>query len=641
LCKGENHDSDSDSDDEVAWGDVWETARDGAGAIATEMCSTLLRANLWTPLKLLFWKNPIGRPGYAERVAMGSLTTDESETLLRFLYRDWGGWGELGKQMVGDEEYQACTRADASPLYGEVLPAGVSTLLGDRFLAASIAAFERGVTRGAPTTLIDMGCGLGRIPIQAFWSVPNLGHAVGIEITPSRAQSGILALQRLYRLLVRDRVRATGSLKGLAYRQTATSFTIIMKQERGPERRLTLMEGSLFNLDPNLVRRADAVVLATDFREPHQLVRLRGVMDLLPGGARVLTYKNLAEIYPYFEHDAPRHWMRIAEGDKYPTSWSPRGYHFHLSIKVSATSFQFDVKRPDVKRPRESEPSRDFERSHLPSGIGKSGGLPALPSERKYGDTLSPPREDPRIVDARPPSRRGEAWLQVPGEPLAQRPLGRYSPWFSDEDLEPDFEDIGPPTPEWTRDFVQFDDEFALPPAATNAQWPHAPSPSQPAPASSVHATIQSHVALEGQAQSTGAAPVVSASASAPSASVFAPTAPAVSTQFDAKIGDAIGNGSHIAPPQIDSVVQSGGGHSEIGAALGLPFSGLVPADWMQLGGEHPRPYPQPYPRAHPQPHPQSLPSAAGRTPSPPPIPQPVDFSHLAFHAPDPFQLPF
>ncbi len=66
----------------------------------------------------------------------------------------------------------ACCCSGSSLLYGEVLPSGVTKLLDSIHLDASRAH-----------VLYDLGCGIGKLAVQAWLQWPHLTKVVGVEVS--------------------------------------------------------------------------------------------------------------------------------------------------------------------------------------------------------------------------------------------------------------------------------------------------------------------------------------------------------------------------------------------------------------------------------------------------------------------------
>lgn len=70
------------------------------------------------------------------------------------------------------------TVSGANPLYGEILPNAMPILRASTVLNLEHAR-----------SLLDLGCGLGKLTIQAFLQLPHLDRVIGVEIVQSRFRS--------------------------------------------------------------------------------------------------------------------------------------------------------------------------------------------------------------------------------------------------------------------------------------------------------------------------------------------------------------------------------------------------------------------------------------------------------------------
>ena len=348
----ESDDDDDDGGDGMGWRKRWARLCAIPGGLSVA-ARRLLTSEFWAPLRPLA-ACPVGQPDFADRIAGGQLHTAESEALIRLIYRDLTPFGRLGQAAIGTADRNMCELERASPLYGEVLPEGVTKLLGPKLLAAGdpnpasatddydAPARASSDATGGGTTMLDLGCGLGRFAVQAFCEEGALEHVVGIELTSSRAALGAAALERLFRYLARARFARHGTLKGLHWSQTehCSAIEIARLDAQGaictPMRRLALLEQSLFDVPDTMLARADVVILATEFSDTTQLCRVRDLLGKLRQGTRLLSYKPLEDLYPaYWQQHCD--WHVFARAQKYRTSWaSNEGHHFHLALKSHA-----------------------------------------------------------------------------------------------------------------------------------------------------------------------------------------------------------------------------------------------------------------------------------------------------------------
>ena len=85
-----------------------------------------------------------------------------------------------------DDDRRRATEDRGSLLYGELLPRGVHKALDARHLDAARAS-----------SVYDLGCGTGKVALQAFLQFPNLKRVYGVELSLARfhvAERALLAL---------------------------------------------------------------------------------------------------------------------------------------------------------------------------------------------------------------------------------------------------------------------------------------------------------------------------------------------------------------------------------------------------------------------------------------------------------------
>ena len=96
------------------------------------------------------------------------------------------GHKTLGHVCVTDDDRRRATEDRGSLLYGELLPRGVHKALDARHLDAARAS-----------SVYDLGCGTGKVALQAFLQFPNLKRVYGVELSLARfhvAERALLAL---------------------------------------------------------------------------------------------------------------------------------------------------------------------------------------------------------------------------------------------------------------------------------------------------------------------------------------------------------------------------------------------------------------------------------------------------------------
>ncbi len=102
-------------------------------------------------------------------------------------------------------------------------------------------------------------------------------------------------------------------------------------------RRLTVANGNLFSVPSNWLKRATAVLLATDFPTDKESA-VGDLLDQLSVGTRVASYRHIARFYENRPDDWHK-WDRIAAGARFLTSWCPDvGYEFYILERVAHSS---------------------------------------------------------------------------------------------------------------------------------------------------------------------------------------------------------------------------------------------------------------------------------------------------------------
>lgn len=201
-----------------------------------------------------------------------------------------------GHTCVTAADEAAAGAAEASLLYGEVLPAGVAKLLDAQHCAAGAAG-----TQG----LVDLGAGTGKLCLQAFLTYSNLQWCVGVELSQSRFALGERALLRL----------AVRSPHQPACMSAWPAFRIIehvpgcLVRLRSGSRYCELRCGDLFHCAEALLRTADIVVLHTEFPRgsPQQVAKLARLLQPAKCGARLVTYAPLSLLLNYPAAATPTH----------------------------------------------------------------------------------------------------------------------------------------------------------------------------------------------------------------------------------------------------------------------------------------------------------------------------------------------
>ena len=223
----------------------------------------------------------------------------DATQLLLELYGDLAPAGYINeagaKALLSPLEDLGAMLDHVSLLFGEVKPAGVRTLLNAQNLDAARAKH-----------LIDLGCGFGRLCLQAWLEFPNL-NVTGVEYSSSRCDKAFVALRALY-----AKIKSVDPTVRLAERfDDNTQIVELAILHKG--RRLTLCWGDMFEtLD---VSAADIVVANTKIQRG---ARLAALLSRCEVGTRLATFENLA----YYHGDESHGLTYYTAPGK---AWKPRG----------------------------------------------------------------------------------------------------------------------------------------------------------------------------------------------------------------------------------------------------------------------------------------------------------------------------
>jgi len=192
------------------------------------------------------------------------------------LYDDHG-WG-VGKDdsLVNRKEKESFDQHHSSPLYGEIMPAGLQHILDKNHMNAASA-----------TCLIDLGSGKGKLALQAFLTFPNLQWVTGIELSYERFKISKAAICKLYYL----------NQKYFALNEGKDFIQLVLL--RDGKRKLTIFNGNFFDYEM-LVRGADIILCETELRESNQSKFVQLVKNMRRD-ARLLMYDSLGS-FPEMKH---------------------------------------------------------------------------------------------------------------------------------------------------------------------------------------------------------------------------------------------------------------------------------------------------------------------------------------------------
>ena len=153
-----------------------------------------------------------------------------------------------GHAVVQQHEQKQANEHNMSLCFGEVLYLGVLQILK----ALNVKKAAR---------LVDFGCGLGKLCVQAFLQFPNLERIVGVEYLASRVQQGIEAMERLA-VTERESLHPDGVQPDEVLLKIKTDRSQGQYQEcwKDSKRTLEIMQGDMFDHAAE-VSTADIVVL--------------------------------------------------------------------------------------------------------------------------------------------------------------------------------------------------------------------------------------------------------------------------------------------------------------------------------------------------------------------------------------------
>lgn len=200
--------------------------------------------------------------------------------------------------------------------YGEMLPEGVTMVLSPQRLIPSLHA----------KTLLDLGMGAGKFAMQAFLEISQLEHVVGVELTNARFQIAARALKDL---------AARNPGKFGCWEESCLNGRHLKGFRLAQGRRmLDFCHGDIFQVEQDLISKADVVILAVAF-PPDLLGRVRDLLGRLKHGCRILTYEELGlDCSHCWEPPASHEFKQLPcnkHGECYPVSWiATPGHHFYL-----------------------------------------------------------------------------------------------------------------------------------------------------------------------------------------------------------------------------------------------------------------------------------------------------------------------
>jgi hypothetical protein len=256
-----------------------------------------------------------------KRFEMNELKSiQELQRIVFELDEDEAGHATIGHNVVDERDKLEAQQAGSDLLFGELLVDGVSKCIDRLHMDASRAE-----------TLCDLGMGLGKLALQAWFMHKSLRYVLGVELARTRYSVGEQALLRLVELY-------------------PSQFKILFHEFIDPKRlRIAIQDqdGRILEFrkqDLFLVKDegkngglcADIVITETHFPEA-TMIKLCQHLNGMKPGARLLTYENLTNLYGGSKIPMPFRQLsiNIPEEDRFPTTWSTvRGHHFFLWEKL-------------------------------------------------------------------------------------------------------------------------------------------------------------------------------------------------------------------------------------------------------------------------------------------------------------------
>jgi len=178
--------------------------------------------------------------------------------------------------------------------------------------------------------LLDLGMGTGKFAMQAFLEGAQLVQVVGVELTQARFRIAARALKRL----VAKSPGRFGSQDDRCMDGGKNNCLRLVENTAIGSRTLELRHGDIFELEKELISRADVIIMAVAF--PEEIIAMvKQLLGQAKQGCRILTYEDLnLELSHTWDPPAPRAFHQLKcnkSADEYPVSWLPNpGHQFFL-----------------------------------------------------------------------------------------------------------------------------------------------------------------------------------------------------------------------------------------------------------------------------------------------------------------------
>ena len=182
-------------------------------------------------------------------------------------------------------------------LYGELILAGLSTFM--HFLSNECNSSHQ-VLEQRFTSLSDLGCGIGKLPVLCLLFFPNFKRLYGIELFRERFEIGRLVILTLYQKIKRE---------GVTLLSTHNQVTLTID-----DRSLTIQCGDIYELANSS---CDVYIADFAFRDESDTQRFVDFMIGTQPGAVFLTYESISGKDPRLSSD-----FRVLGVPPLETTWS-------------------------------------------------------------------------------------------------------------------------------------------------------------------------------------------------------------------------------------------------------------------------------------------------------------------------------
>lgn len=201
------------------------------------------------------------------------------------------------------------------PLYGEILPDGISTMLDSKHLHGKFKTTK---------TIVELGMGIGKGVIQIFYEFENVTSVIGIEMSKIRYQTAVNALSALVSRGAPDQF--TVLIK------TPRRFYVQWKKQNGRRRRyIDLRQGDCL-ADTEIWSQGDAFIFNVKIPES-RFIDLCWCTRFMKKGTRICAYMDLNDVSKKVH--MPIRLKEFAEEDRYLTSWAKTsGHHFYSFLRL-------------------------------------------------------------------------------------------------------------------------------------------------------------------------------------------------------------------------------------------------------------------------------------------------------------------